>query len=455
MGNLLTSLLNSTGALQVYGREFNTIQNDITNANTPGYAKQDLSLVPLPFDPANGVTGGVVAGPMLNSRSEYLEQNVRNQQQQLGLAQQQAQDLGQVQPLFDLTSNFGVAGALNSFFNSFSQLAVNPNDATSRQSVIAQAGEVAQAFNQNAIGIQQVSTNADSQTGDTVVQINQLAGQITALNSQFRSNAAANTDAGLDARMHVALENLAQLANYTVIKTSDGGYNVFLGGQTALVVGDTQYAIQADLSAPQTAIRDAQGNDITRQITQGSLGALLGEKNSILPGYLANLNTLAQTFAKQVNQNLAHGVDQTGAPGTNLFTYHQSSDAAFSLAVTSIAPDQIAAASASAPGGNGNAIALAQMAGAPLVNGFSFTQYYGNLGGQVGRDLEAAKQNQAQYQNTVIQARQQRATVSGVDLNEEAAKLLQFQQAYQAVGKLVTVLDTLTQTVIDLIPPTG
>jgi flagellar hook-associated protein 1 FlgK len=455
MGSLLTSVLNSTGALQVYGREFNTIENNITNANTPGYAKQDISLEALPFDPANGLAGGVAAGPMLNSRSEYLEQNVRNQQQILGFAQQQAQDLGQVQTLFDLTSSSGVPGALNSFFNSFSQLAVNPNDAVSRASVIAQAGQIAQAFNQNAIGIQQVSANADSQTRDDVAQINQFAGQIAALNSQYSANSASGTDAGLDAQMHAALENLSQVANFTLVKTNDGGYNVYLGGQTALVLGQNQYAIQADFSAPQTAIRDAQGNDISGQITQGGLGALLQEKNTILPGYLTQLNTLAQAFADQVNQGLSNGVDQSGAPGTNLFTYNQPGDAAASLAVTSITPDQIAAASPASPGGNGNAIAMAQLATTPLINGFSFTQYYGNLGGQVGRDLNSAQQNQTQYQDTVAQAQQQRSAVSGVDLNEEAAKLLQFQQAYQAVGKLVTVLDTLTQSVIDIIPPTG
>jgi flagellar hook-associated protein 1 len=455
MGNLFTSLLNSTGALQVYGRVFNTIENNISNANTPGYAKQDQLLEALPFDPATGTPGGVAAGPMQNSRSEYLEQNVRNQQQQLGFAQQQAQDLGQVQPLFDVTSSYGVPSALNSFFNSFSQLAVNPNDAVARQSVIAQAGQVAQAFNQNAIGIQQVSSSADGQTRDQVAQVNQLASQIAALNSQFRDNSGSTTDAGLDAQMHAALENLSQVANFTVIKTSDGGYNVFLGGQTALVEGQNEYSIQADFSGPQTAIRDAQGNDITGQITQGGLGALLQEKNTLLPGYLTQLNTLAQTFADQVNQGLSNGVDQSGASGAALFTYNQAGDAAFSLAVTAVTPDQIAAASASSPGGNGNAIALAQLGTAPLINGFSLTQAYGTLGGQVGRDLNSAQQSQTQYQDTATQAQQQRAAVSGVDLNEEAAKLLQFQQAYQAVGKLVTVIDGLTQTVIDLIPLTG
>ncbi len=69
MGNLFTSLINSTGALRVYGRQFNVLQNNITNANTPGYVKQDQVLLSLPFDLTRGMAGGVVAGPMVNARS--------------------------------------------------------------------------------------------------------------------------------------------------------------------------------------------------------------------------------------------------------------------------------------------------------------------------------------------------------------------------------------------------
>src|SRR5262249_11828987 len=64
----------------------------------------------------------------------------------LGDARQRAADLGLVEPLFDLTSPFGIPGALNKFFDSFSQLSVNPNDSVARQSVIDLAGQVTQAF---------------------------------------------------------------------------------------------------------------------------------------------------------------------------------------------------------------------------------------------------------------------------------------------------------------------
>ena len=128
MGSLTSALITSASAMSVFERTFDVIENNITNANTPGYAQQEQSLAPLPFDPSQGLVGGVSDGQLINSRSEYVEQAVRNQDQSLGSAQQTAADLGQIQPLFDLTSTTGVASSLNSFFNTFSQLTVNPND---------------------------------------------------------------------------------------------------------------------------------------------------------------------------------------------------------------------------------------------------------------------------------------------------------------------------------------
>lgn len=451
MGNLLTSLLGSVDALQVFGRALNVVENNITNANTPGYVKQNQSLFAKPFDPAQGQGGGVLAGPLLSSRSEYLEQAVRAQQELLGAAGQKTGDLGQIQPLFDLTAASGVAGSINKFFNSFSQLSVNPNDPVARQDVIDRAGQVAQSIQESAAGIAKTSANIAGQTRDVVTGINTIAAQLAGLNRQFRSNAQSSQDAGLDAQVHSALENLSELTDYTVIKTNDGSYEVAIGGQAPLVIGNTAYPISVQSSSP-TAILDSQGNDITAQISRGRLGALIQETNTTLPGYLDQLNTLAQSLADTVNQTLAQGVDKNGSPpAVNLFSYDQASDAANTLSVTNITGDQIAAALPSAPGGNSNAIVLAQLAAAPTVNGFTFTQFYGNLGGAVGRDVAAAKEDQDQYTSQVTQARAQRAAQSGVSLDEEASKLLQYQQSYQAVGKLVGVLQSLTQTLIDMI----
>lgn len=453
MGSITSALLSAGNAMSVFERSFDVIENNITNANTPGYAEQVQSLTPLPFDPSEGLAGGVTPGPLINTRSEYAEQAVRDQDTAFGSAQQLSNDLGQIQPLFDLTSTTGIASSLNSFFNTFSQLTVNPNDEVSRQAVITAAGQLAQNLNQSATGIAQVSTNAATATSSVVTQINQLASQIASINQSFQSSAQSQQDESLDTDIHNDLESLSTIANISVIHTSDGAYNVYLGGQTPLVLGATTAPISVSNASGQTAILDANGNDITAQITSGQLGALIGEQNVTLPGYQTSLNTLAQSLADTVNSTLAGGVDINGnAPTTNVFSYN-AANAAATIAVTGITPDQIAAASAASPGGNDNAVALSQLATAPDTQGFTFTQYYGNLGATVGSDVSSAQQDQTQAQDQLTQAQLQRTAISGVDLNAEATKLLQYQQAYEAVGQLVSVISGLTTTLMDMFNP--
>src|SRR5262245_21577353 len=104
MSGLTGALLNSANSLDVFARVFQTIENNISNVNTPGYAKQDQLLLSLRFDQAARLNGGVALGPMINSRSEFLEQAVRTQQHSLGDAEQRTGDLGEVQSFFDLTA---------------------------------------------------------------------------------------------------------------------------------------------------------------------------------------------------------------------------------------------------------------------------------------------------------------------------------------------------------------
>lgn len=452
---ILTTILSSANALQVYEKEFATIQANIANQSTPGYAAQNQTVVADSFDPSESLYGGVSAGPVISTRSPYLEQAVRTQTTLLGSAQQQASDLAPLQSLFDLTSATGVSGSLNSFFNSFSSLSVSPNDTETRQNVITQAQTLATAFNQAASGITSASNSIEQETGDSVATINQIAGDLANINQQYGTTGTGSSNAGLDAQVNSDLENLSQVANFTVVPTTNGQFNVYLGGQTPLVMGATAYNISANFSTPQTVIQDSQGNDITSQITGGQLGAQINENNTILPGYMSSLNTQAQTLADAVNTALSGGVDQNGNPPANdLFTYDTASDAAYTLAVTpGFTTSQIAAALPSAPGGNGNALAVAQLATAADVNGLTFTGAFGNLGQQVGTDISNATNNQTEQQNLVTQAQAQRSAVSGVSLNQQAALLLQFQQSYQAISQVVQTLNTLTDSLMNMMPP--
>jgi flagellar hook-associated protein 1 len=451
MGGLLTSILNSAGAMNVFERQLAVVQNNVVNASTPGYASQSLTIVALPFQADGGLPGGISAGPIQSSRSEYAESSVRQQNGALGQAQQKATDLSQVESLFDVSGKTGISSDLSKFFQSFSQLSVNPNDQIARQTVIDSAGRLAGSINQTAIGLANASGDADKQVEDSITAVNNLAGVIRDLNISHQQDTQNGDDPSLDAKLHSTLETLSQYGNVTLFQRSDGTATVYFG-QTQLVDGGQVNAIHSDTSTPLTKIVASDGTNLTSQIQTGKLAGLLQEKNQLLPAYQTDLNTLARSLSDQVNQQLSNGLDANGAsPTVDLFSYNSTIGEAASLSVTDITPDQIAAASPSAPGGNANALTIAGMLDSKSINGFSFTQFYGNIAGHVGSDLSQAQNDQQTRASTLTQAKNLRDQASGVSIDEEAAHLIQIQRAYQASGKMLTVLDELTTTVIGLI----
>jgi flagellar hook-associated protein 1 FlgK len=453
MGNLLTSILNAGNSLQAFGQALNVTTNNVGNSQTAGYARQTATFLALPFDPSTGYPGGVMAGPVQSSRNALAEQAVRQQQTSLGFSQQKALDLGVVEPLFDPSSQTGISASLNNFFSSFSALSINPNDATARQTVLTAATQLAQAFQTAANGLANQQTSVNSEIQGSLAQINQLAAQIAQLNGQRQSSGGQGADAGVDASMYSALEQLSQFGGVTALEQSDGSVSVYLNGQTPLVFGNQSFALQGDFSAPQARILDSQGQDVTATVTAGTLGAELDTRNNTLPSYLASLNSLAQNLADQVNTTLSQGVDVNGsAPVNNLFTYGSSATAAQTISVNPlITPDQIAAALPSAPGGNGNALALSALANAVGANGSTFTQTYAALGAQVGQDVSTATANETTGQQLVTQAQSIRSQLSGVSLDQEAANLIQYQRSYQAASQMISVINSMTATLLNML----
>jgi flagellar hook-associated protein 1 FlgK len=390
------------------------------------------------------------------SRDAFAEKGVRTQQTDLGFFQQKVSDLTTLQTFFDVSSTSGIGSALSGLFQSFSQLSVNPNDIVSRQNVLNQAQTLAQSFQHTAAGLSSQGTSIDQESRSTIDSINRLASVVAEINGQNRVDPSGTVDAGVDAQLNATLEELSQQVNFTALQQPDGSISVYVGGQTPLVVGKQTFPISGDFSTAQTAVLSSTGADISNQLTGGQMSALLDDKNKVVPSYMQDLNTLAQGVADQVNTALQNGIDQNGAaPATDLFTYDSNLGAAVSLRVNPLTPDQIAAALPGAPGGNGNTLNLAALANGKTLNNYTFAQFYGNLSGRVGRDLLAAKDNQSTKQQLLNQAQTLRQQDSGVSLDQEAEHLIAFQRSYQANAKMLTVLDSLTQTLIGIIPSAG
>ncbi|MGA3017872.1 MAG: flagellar hook-associated protein FlgK [Bryobacteraceae bacterium] len=477
MASILSTLVSAASALDAFGQALDVTQNNVSNSQTPGYANQTQILTAMPFDPADGSTGGVSAAEVVSSRDQYAEQAVRQQNVLLGQAQQNVTSFTSLQSLFDISGNSGIPYALNNLFTSFSAWGQTPTDTDAQQAVINSATDLANAFQQTATGMAQAAQNNGSQIDQTVVQINQLAGQLAGFNS--RAMCDATPDAGLDAQINSTLEQLSQYVNFTASQQPDGAVTVLVNGQVPLVMGANSYALQdqpvaADPSSanpnapPKMSILSSDGKDITSQVTSGQLGALVNLANNVFPQYLGDgnnagdLNTMAKQFADCVNQLLTQGNISDGPPpvaGVPLFTYDttDATNVAQTLAVDpTVSAGQLAAISPGPPEvSNGVPLALSALAdpqsSADEINGASYSDFYGNMAAAIGNDLNDATNNQQVQQSALAQAQNLRQQVSGVSLDAEAAALLQFQQAYEANSKLITVLDQLSEDTINML----
>lgn len=452
MGSLSVALRNAAASQRAIDRALQTIQNNVSNVSTPGYARQRPTFRNAPFNPEAGLPGGIRPGALQDSRSRYAEGAVRDQQGRLSYDRQLQGDLARVEKAFDINSKYSVPSALSSFFNSFAQLSVNPNDKLLRQNVIDQSKAVADSFRQTSTELSKASAQADSQVKDAVSSINERVAELQQINKQRRLSPNSVSDAGLDAEVYAKLEEISQYASVQPLFQPDGTVSIYLTGRTPLLVGENQYKISPDSSNSSTAVRDADGKDITAQITDGKLGATLAQRNKLIPGYVTGLNTLAKNFADQVNLAHQSGVTPAGTPPTgDFFAYNSTLGEAATLAITDLTPDDIAAALPSAPGGNGNALNLADLGKAKVVDGLNFSEYFGTIGQRFGRDLSTARANTKNGELLVAQSRNYRQELSGVNLDEAAAELIQFQRAYQASAELFRVLNQLTETTLGLL----
>jgi flagellar hook-associated protein 1 FlgK len=193
-----------------------------------------------------------------------------------------------------------------------------------------------------------------------------------------------------------------------------------------------------------------EGVDVTSELTGGRIGGLLQARDVLVPGYLGQLDQLANDLATAVNTTHATGFDATGAAAGNFFAPPSGvAGAAAGLTVdASILADsgRVAASATGAPGDNGTARQLSAMRDAAITGGGTHSAIDGwrALTFDVGNDVAAARSAQASHGQIVTQLQALQAQASGVSYDEEAANMMRYQRAYEANARYFkTITDTL------------
>jgi flagellar hook-associated protein 1 len=198
---------------------------------------------------------------------------------------------------------------------------------------------------------------------------------------------------------------------------------------------------QAQQVAAASPIRPSMPSSNTGSLSIASLSVVGPTRN-------ASLTTpVSLNFTGATTYTVGGGPAQTYTPGQPISLNGWS----LTLLGTPHAGDQVSVGpNVGGTGDNTNALALAQLQSANVIDGGPLGSGYAAVVAQVGTmtaNAQADQQNQQTLLNDAVNAQ---SAVSGVNLDEEAAKLLQYQQQYQAAAKVISIASTLFNQILSI-----
>jgi flagellar hook-associated protein 1 FlgK len=454
MAGLLDSLSIAAGALNAQRLGLDVAGQNLANINTVGYSRRMLMLGELPSTDFYNAGRGVEVVGVRALRDLFVEAQLRGERQGAG------HDAAVIAHLANLESTLGVPGTaldarLTGFFDAWSALANDPSSVVARDGVVRQAGELAEAFHALNDRLDATQRSIDADLGGSLAEINALSAQVARLNAEIIKDGP-GVETLRDER-GVALNRLAELADIRVLPRNDGGVDVTLPSGRALAIGSNAYALTAAAGGSGLLAVSLEGVDVTAELTGGRVGGLLYTRDTLVPGYRAQIDQLAYDLAVEVNAAHAGGFDANGAAAGNLFVPPggvAGAAAAFAVDAGVLADASLVAASATgAVGDNGVARGIAALRETRFGAGGTATpaEMWAQFVFRVGSDVALARAHEASRANVVRQLETLQAQTSGVSLDEEAANLMRFQRAYEANARyfttIVDTLDTLMQMV--------
>lgn len=325
-----------TSALSAAFAQLQTTGNNIANANTVGYSRQqaELSASNGQYTGAGFFGRGVDVTTVTRAHDDFLTQQAALTRSQASADSTRSDQLAQLEKVFGL-GEAGLGYSATQFFTAFTDVSTKPQDLTARQVALARASDMVTQFNDAAQQIDTLQAGVTQQLQVSVAAVNSLTDQIAALNKRIvdaRGSGQPPNDL-LDKR-DTAVNNLSQYVQVSTVPAEDGSMSVFVGGGQALVVGaqTTKLAAMYDPYDASRVVIGITGQNGNRQLpdsllTSGSIAGLLRFQNSDLTDARNQLGQLALGIGQQVNEQQSLGLDLQGQPGAAIFRFGDVSGA--------------------------------------------------------------------------------------------------------------------------------
>lgn len=299
-----------------------TTEHNISNANTPGFNRQNtIQTSNVAMLSGSGYVGqGAHVSTIVRMYDGFLSGQVNTAQtasSSLDTYYTQIQQIDNM--LADTTS--GLSPALQGFFTGVQQVAANPSQLPARQAMISSAQALATRFQGLNDQISQMYDGVNSQISTSVGTINSYAQQIASLNKSIVVAQSSNNQPPndlLDQRDQLVLD-LNKLVKITTTTNTDNTFNVYIGNGQQLVISTQAMAMTAlpsaaDPSRIAVGLKTATGSQELPEslISGGSLGGLLSFRSGSLDQIANDLGRNAASLALTFNAQNALGQDLLG-----------------------------------------------------------------------------------------------------------------------------------------------
>ncbi len=307
-----------------------TTGHNIANSGTPGYSRQVVMQGAVAGQNSGyGFVGkGTEVTDVRRVSSEFLSGQVLAAQIVHSSLHAYYTEIKRIDNLL-ADPSAGISPALQDFFNSVQNLAAQPSDAASRQSMLSAAESLTARFNGLDGQLSQIRSGVNDQIEASVSAINGYARQIAQLNDAIEKATTAAQGKPPNDLMDQRDQLIAQLGQevrVTVVNQGNSS-NVFIGNGQPLVVGSKAFALAAT-SSPMDSHRTMVAyvsKDKTSVLAEsalpgGRLGGLFEFRAKTLDATQNALGRMALALGETVNAQHRQGLTLSGAFGGDIFT---------------------------------------------------------------------------------------------------------------------------------------
>ena len=318
--SLFSSLTLAANTLRVNQIALQVVGQNIANANTPGYIREEIELTPAPTQRYGGVLlgMGVQVSAVVQKIDYFLEERLRGAVSDQASTSTLENTYSELEAIIgELTEN-DLSTSMNNFFAAINEVLNQPEDVSVRNLAVLQGITLTQDIGRMSDRAQELRRDVNSRIENTAEDINRLLEEVRQLNvriAETEGGTISKSDAvGLRDQRLAALENLASIMDVRVVEQPSGGVVVYRGGDYLVFEGVRREVEVVYGTDRGTTIADIHISDTDASLdpNSGELKGLLMARDDVLGNFLDNLDSFAETFIYEFNQLYTSGQGLNG-----------------------------------------------------------------------------------------------------------------------------------------------